>query len=61
MKDFFKEILIYNFEMNEKLIKIFEKNYDKISEKAKLLFSHLINAQNLWNRIILSTDLVYGV
>ena len=44
MKDFFKEILIYNFEMNEKLIEIFEKNSDKISEKAKLLFSHLINA-----------------
>ena len=61
MKDFFKEILIYNFEMNEKLIEIFEKNSDKISEKAKLLFSHLINAQNLWNRRILSTDLVYGV
>ena len=61
MKDFFKEILIYNFEMNEKLIEIFEKNSYKISEKAQLLFSHLINAQNLWNRRILSTDLVYGV
>lgn len=61
MKDFFKEILIYNFEMNKKLIEIFEKNSDKISEKALLLFSHLINAQNLWNRRILSTDLVYGV
>ena len=33
MKDFFKEILIYNFEMNKKLIEIFEKKIgDKISE-----------------------------
>lgn len=42
MKDFFKEILVYQFQMNEKIIEIFENNPDKISEKAHLLFLILL-------------------
>lgn len=36
MKDFFKEILVYNFEMNNKLIMLFENHPNEISEKAQL-------------------------
>jgi hypothetical protein len=39
---FFKEILVYQFQMNEKIIEIFENNPDKISEKAHLLFLILL-------------------
>lgn len=61
MKEFLKDILLYNFSMNEELLNYFEKNHSKISEKAHLLLTHLINAQHLWNRRIISEDLVYGI
>ena len=61
MKDFFKEILVYNFEMNNKLIMLFENHPNEISEKAQLLLSHLINAQHLWNNRILNQYSAYKV
>lgn len=61
MKEFLKDILLYNFSMNEELLNYFEENTEKISEKAHLLLTHLINAQHLWNRRIISEDLVYGI
>ena len=61
MKDFFKEILVYNFEMNNKLIMLFENHPNEISEKAQLLLSHLINAQHLWNNRILKQNSAYKV
>jgi len=53
MKEFFKKILVYQFQMNEKIIEIFENNPDKISEKAHLLFSHSTNSHHIWNARIL--------
>lgn len=47
--------------MNEELLNYFEENKEKISEKAHLLLTHLINAQHLWNRRIFSEELVYGI
>lgn len=61
MKEFFKDILLYNFSMNEELMNFFEDNSEKISEKAHLLLTHLINAQHLWNKRIISEALVYGI
>ena len=61
MKDFFKEILVYNFEMNNKLMTLFENHPNEISEKAQLLFSHLLIAQYLWNNRILKQDSAYKV
>ncbi len=53
MKDFFKDLLQYNYHYNKELIAAFEATPEKISEKANLLLSHLINAQNIWNNRIL--------
>ena len=61
MKEFFIDILQYNFSMNEKLILFCEENSEKISEKAHLLLSHLVNSQNIWNRRIFGEQMVYGV
>ena len=61
MKDFFKELLGYNFEMNNKFITLFENHSGEISEKAQLLLSHLINAQHIWNNRILKQDSAYKV
>ena len=61
MKDFFKEILVYNFEMNNKLITLFENHSSEISEKTQLLLSHLVNAQHIWNNRILKQDSAHKV
>src|SRR5690606_33861870 len=61
MKDFFLDLFQYNFMYNEKLLDLFEMEEVKISQKSKLLLSHLINAQNLWNLRILEEKQVYGV
>ena len=61
MKDFFKDLLQYNFYYNKKLIEQFELNENQISEKAKLLLTHLINAQNIWNHRILQTSTIFGI
>ena len=51
MKDFFKEILIYNFEMNKKLIEIFEKNGGRHQtlqvENSDLIKARLIDDMHL--------------
>lgn len=61
MKEYFLDILKYNFDINEKLLQYFEDNQSLISEKAHLLLTHLINAQHLWNKRIISEELVYGI
>lgn len=61
MKDFFLDLFQYNYIYNEKLLDLFEVHENQISQKSKLLLSHLINAQNLWNFRILNEKHVYGV
>lgn len=60
MKDFFEDLIEYNFICNQKLLDVFGENEEKISEKAKLLLSHLINAQNIWNHRILEPTPISG-
>lgn len=55
MKDFFKDKFEYNYNSNEKLIRLMETNPEGYSERAKLLISHILNAQNIWNNRIMGT------
>ena len=61
MKDFFEDLLKYNFIENEKIISFFEINEGKISKKAEVLFSHLVGAQNIWNHRILNNPPMFGI
>ena len=58
MKAFFKDIFDYHNQTNQKLVKLFFLNPDKISERSIFLFSHSINAHQIWNSRILKTDSV---
>jgi uncharacterized damage-inducible protein DinB len=60
MKDFFKELLEYSHHFNQKLGDVFEDNPDK-SEKAIKLFSHMLNAHQIWNNRIDPKGKVFGV
>lgn len=49
----------YNFAMNQRLIsQIFNGN---APEKTIALFSHILNAQHIWNQRILKQKPIYGV
>jgi len=53
MKNFFEELLDYNFEMNNRLIKVISENNEKLPEKVMFLLSHIHNAHHIWNCRIL--------
>ncbi len=55
MKTFFKDIFEYHNYMNQKLLELFLQNSDKVSERSVFLFSHSINAHQIWNSRILKT------
>jgi uncharacterized damage-inducible protein DinB len=61
MKQFFKELLEYNHYTNQKLWNIFNENPVKISEKAIKLYSHILNAHQIWNNRIEPQKPVFGV
>lgn len=52
MKSFFKELLEYNHHFNQKLGDIFSAHPNKTSEKAIQLYSHILNAHQIWNNRI---------
>lgn len=49
MKDFFRDIFEYHYHTNQELSKLLLKSHDKISEKIVALFSHSVNAHQIWN------------
>ena len=55
MKSFFKEIFEYHHQTNQRLIGQISENIDKVSERTIPLFSHAINAHQIWNSRILQT------
>lgn len=59
--DFFKELLEYNFHANSKLLKMFQDNDERISEKSIQLVNHLLNAHQIWNERILDTKNICDV
>ena len=52
MKEFFKELLEYGHHFNQKLADVFIENQGKTSEKSIKLFSHVLNAHQIWNNRI---------
>ena len=52
MKEFFKELLEYSHHFNQKLAVAFIENQDKTSEKSIKVFSHVLNAHQVWNNRI---------
>ena len=52
MNSFFKELFSYSYDCNQNLSAIFLEQADKTSEKSVKLFSHLLNAHQIWNNRI---------
>lgn len=49
MESALNDLYQYNFEMNERFIKVFENtDSNLLSEKAGLLMSHILNAHSIW-------------
>lgn len=61
MKHFYKELFAYNHHFNQKLGEFFNENLDKTPEKAIRLFSHILNAQQIWNSRIETRQKIFGV
>ena len=58
MKEFFEDIFAYHHYFNQKLADIFIENYGKLSDRTIPLFSHTINAHQIWNsRILIKSSL----
>ncbi|GAB2769896.1 DinB family protein [Salinimicrobium soli] len=55
MKDFFIDIFTYHHHFNQELLKIFQRNQDRLSTRTIPLFSHVLNAHQIWNSRILNT------
>lgn len=60
MKNLFNELFDYNFYCNKKLIDQFQI-VEKATEKSISLFSHILNAHDIWNSRILNTSEKYKV
>lgn len=56
MKNFFKEIYQYHHHYNQLLADHLEANYGQVGEKALHLFSHSINAHQIWNARVLQVQ-----
>ncbi len=56
MKAFFKDIFEYHHYYNQKLIDVLIENETILSEKSLPLFSHCLNAHQIWNSRILKTS-----
>jgi uncharacterized damage-inducible protein DinB len=59
MKEFFQELFAYSHSCQQRLVEIYDAHPGKISAKALLLHSHILNAHRNWNaRIHPSLSLV---
>lgn len=56
MKTFFKDIFEYHHYFNQLLADVFLENKDRISARSIPLFSHVINAQQIWNARIRGSE-----
>lgn len=61
MKPFFTELFEYSHHTNQKLAGIFIKHPKQTSEKAVRLFNHILNAHQIWNQRIETTQITFGV
>ncbi len=49
MKDFFKGIFDYHHHFNQKILQQLQSHSSNLSERTQPLFSHIINAHQIWN------------
>lgn len=56
MKEFFKDIFEYHHHFNQKLIEQLIENESVLPERTISLFSHSINAQQIWNARITNKE-----
>lgn len=56
MKAFFEDIFEYHHHFNQKLANQLIQQFDRISERTIPLFSHSINAHQIWNSRILKSE-----
>lgn len=54
MKEFFKEIFEYNYQINQKILAVMATNASSCSEKSISIMNHILNAHQIWNNRILS-------
>lgn len=53
MKDFFKDIFLYHYKTNQNLLEAMELHSTEVSVELLDIFSHSINAHQIWNARIL--------
>ncbi len=56
MKNFFQDIFKYHHHFNQKIADKLIEHADQISERSITLFSHIINAHQIWNARILGEE-----
>ncbi|RPE08935.1 damage-inducible protein DinB [Chitinophaga lutea] len=61
MKIFFTELFEYNHDCNQKLVDLLTGNADKTSEKTIKLYSHILNAHQIWNNRIEPREPAFGI
>ncbi|MET0636543.1 MAG: DinB family protein [Chitinophagaceae bacterium] len=61
MNDFFRKLFAYNHHVNQKLGDVLDANIEKIPEKTIKLYSHIINAHQIWNNRINPSEHPLGV
>jgi uncharacterized damage-inducible protein DinB len=61
MKPFFNELFEYSHYFNRKLGDVFIYNADRVSERAIKLYSHILNAHQIWNNRINPKQAHFGV
>jgi len=61
MIPFFKELLDYNHYFNQKMAGLFIEKPELISTNSLRLYSHTLNAHQIWNSRIESDQLPFGV
>lgn len=61
MTPFFKGLFDYSYHFNQKIWNVLNENADRISEKSLKLYSHLLNAHQIWNNRINPRETTFGV
>lgn len=61
MKQFFKDLFEYSHHFNQRLWEVFNEHPDQVPEKAVKLYSHILNAHQVWNSRIDPSHLPFGV
>nr|WP_026999575.1 hypothetical protein [Eisenibacter elegans] len=61
MQLFFEDLFAYNHYCNQQLVLLFETQITPIAEKALKLFSHTLNAHQIWNHRVAGSQAPFGV